>query len=93
MDGSADSLLQSFTLRIFSLTPVAGRDHFPQGPQAKWVQELVAESRSGDKSIQSHSTSTPIRSLPRTAEQLGSALDGTEFWSTFGISPDVPWVD
>lgn len=78
----------------------AGRDHFPRGPQPGWVQELVAESRAKevrgfdcDDSLKSHPSSHAIRSLPRTVEQMGSALDGTDFWSTFGLSPDVPWVD
>jgi hypothetical protein len=26
-------------------------------------------------------------------EQMGAALDGTDFWSTFGLTPAVPWVD
>ncbi|UZJ54525.1 hypothetical protein CBS101457_003845 [Exobasidium rhododendri] len=75
----------------------AGRDHAPQGPQPGWVQELITESRSTVvqhiPGTQLGHPSTAIRSLPRTVEQLGNALDGTDFWSTFGISPDVPWVD
>jgi hypothetical protein len=35
----------------------------------------------------------PIRALPRSIDQIGSGLDSSEFWSTFGITPDVPWVD
>ena len=28
-----------------------------------------------------------IRSLPRTPDELGRALDGTEFWQTFEVAP------
>jgi hypothetical protein len=63
-----------------------GRDHFPQGLQPIWVQEMIDESRrSKDKSR--------IRGLPRTPEELGYALDSSDFWSTFGLFPEVPWVD
>lgn len=63
-----------------------------------WVQELVAESRSQKPKDEGTLKPLPlprtaIRSIPRTVEQLGLALDGTDFWLTFGISPDVPWVD
>lgn len=43
------------------------------GEQPRWVLELMEEQR--------------IRSLPRTPEELGRALDSTEFWRTFGIMP------
>ncbi|KAI8451185.1 hypothetical protein BY996DRAFT_7318986 [Phakopsora pachyrhizi] len=43
------------------------------GDQARWVRELMKE--------------TSVRTLPRTPNQLGRALDSLEFWSTFGISP------
>ncbi|PWN31673.1 uncharacterized protein FA14DRAFT_162608 [Meira miltonrushii] len=64
-----------------------GRDHIPQGLQPIWVQELINESRKSKKE------STRIRALPRTPEQLGYALDSSDFWSTFGLFPEVPWVD
>jgi hypothetical protein len=91
---SSPSLTDAVVCKI-TLISSAGRGHAPQGPQPGWVQELIAESRSAERKSQgdqSHSASV-IRSLPRTAEQMGYALDGTDFWSTFGIAPDVPWVD
>lgn len=58
-----------------------GRDHPPVGPQVGWVQELIRES--GGK----------VKALPRSVEQMGRGLDGTDFWNTFEITPQVPWVD
>ncbi|KAF8150189.1 hypothetical protein B0H34DRAFT_785335 [Crassisporium funariophilum] len=43
------------------------------GPQAQWVRELMEE--------------TGVRALPRSAEVLGRALDGRDFWREFGLSP------
>ncbi|EPQ52439.1 hypothetical protein GLOTRDRAFT_140193 [Gloeophyllum trabeum ATCC 11539] len=43
------------------------------GPQPGWVQELMEEDG--------------IKALPRSPEQIGRALDGREFWRTFGLSP------
>lgn len=68
------------------------------------MQELVAESRKQQKtesdantaissSSPSPSKAALIRSLPRTPEQLGFAQDSTDFWNTFGLYPEVPWVD
>jgi hypothetical protein len=65
----------------------AGRGHFPQGPQPSWIQELIAESN------QNQASATVIRSLPRSVEQLGFAMDGSDFWNTFKLYPKVPWVD
>ncbi|CEH15664.1 NAD(P)-binding domain [Ceraceosorus bombacis] len=77
-----------------------GRDHPPRGPQAQWIQELIRESRGappldeqGNKKPRHPNVDGVIRSLPRSVEQLGHALDGTDFWSTFDLAPDVPWVD
>lgn len=63
-----------------------GRNHPPTGPYPAIVQELLNEKGSN------------ARALPRSAEEMfeanGSlALDGREFWSTFGLTPDSPWVD
>ncbi|KAI9094916.1 hypothetical protein DFS34DRAFT_627682 [Phlyctochytrium arcticum] len=44
-----------------------------KGPQAGWVQELLAESN--------------FRGLPRPVEHLQRAVDSREFWSHFGITP------
>ena len=43
------------------------------GEQPRWVMELMEERG--------------IRSLPRTPEELGRALDSSDFWRTFGIMP------
>src|SRR4051794_34485315 len=43
------------------------------GPRPEWVQELMAEEG--------------IRALPREPSHLGRALDSTEFWRTFNLSP------
>lgn len=50
-----------------------GRGKPMEGPQADWVLELMQEQN--------------IRALPRSAEQLGKALDSREFWHKAGISP------
>jgi len=47
----------------------------------------MAESLSEEDPNQS------IRALPRSVEQMGKGLDGSEFWNTFGLVPEVPWVD
>ena len=84
-----------------------GRNHPPRGPQPKWVQELMMETqRNADKSNEEliegigeqdeenqRVVASPVRALPRTPEQCGSALDSSEFWSTFELTPAVPWVD
>lgn len=44
-----------------------------KGPQARWVRELMNEEG--------------VRALPRSAEQMGRALDSTEFWNTFELEP------
>lgn len=65
-----------------------GRDHPPTGPFPALVDELMNEP------------GCPARSLPRSAETMfemtnghSLALDGREFWNTFGLTPDVGWVD
>jgi hypothetical protein len=50
-----------------------GRGKPIEGPQAEWVLQLMKEQG--------------IRSLPRTAEQMGKGLDSHEFWEAVGISP------
>lgn len=67
----------------------AGRNHIPQGTQPRWVQELMAESRQK----KAGKPYAPIRGLPRTPEQLGLAMDSSDFWTTFEMCPEVPWVD
>ena len=52
---------------------IAGRGKPATGPYPLWVVELMAESG--------------VRSLPRTPDELGRALDGTDFWQTFGVAP------
>lgn len=74
-------------LTTFLFLFLDGRDHFPQGLQPLWVQELINESRN------KKDVSQRIRSLPRTPDQLGYALDSSDFWSTFELYPEVPWVD
>lgn len=66
----------------------AGRDHPPTGPFPALVHELINEP------------GCPARSLPRSAETMyemtggtSLALDGRQFWNTFGLTPEVPWVD
>ena len=44
-----------------------------KGPQPRWVRELMKEHN--------------VRALPRQPEQLGKALDSTEFWDTFKLEP------
>lgn len=44
-----------------------------QGEQPKWVLELMEEGG--------------VKSLPRTPEMLGRALDSTEFWRDFKLMP------
>ncbi|CAO1630138.1 unnamed protein product [Sympodiomycopsis kandeliae] len=65
-----------------------GKDHPPTGPFPAIVDELLNEP------------GCPAKSLPRSAETMyemtggnSLALDGREFWHTFGLTPDVPWVD
>lgn len=65
-----------------------GKDHPPVGPFPAIVEELMSEP------------GCPARSLPRSAETMydmtggrSLALDGRQFWKTFGLTPDVPWVD
>lgn len=41
----------------------------------EWVLELMEE--------------TGVRALPRAPEVLGRAMDSREFWSTFGLRPEV----
>ncbi|KIJ52371.1 hypothetical protein M422DRAFT_25992 [Sphaerobolus stellatus SS14] len=53
----------------------AGRGKPPTGPHPKWVQELMDEHN--------------VRALPRGPEQLGKTLDSREFWTTFGLTPNV----
>jgi hypothetical protein len=50
-----------------------GRGKPMEGPQAQWVTELMQEQN--------------IKSLPRSAEQLGRALTSVDFWQTMRISP------
>lgn len=42
---------------------------------ATWVGELMEEEG--------------VRALPRSAEELGRAMDSREFWRTFGLMPEV----
>ncbi|KAF8651886.1 hypothetical protein AX16_004620 [Volvariella volvacea WC 439] len=44
-----------------------------RGPQPRWVRELMQEEG--------------IRALPRDVDMLGRALDSTDFWVEFGLSP------
>ncbi|TFK49805.1 hypothetical protein OE88DRAFT_1713474 [Heliocybe sulcata] len=48
-------------------------EHSDKAPQSGWVRELMDEEG--------------IRALPRSAEEIGRALDSREFWKTFGLSP------
>ncbi|KAF5374535.1 hypothetical protein D9615_009077 [Tricholomella constricta] len=44
-----------------------------RGPHARWVRELMREEG--------------VRALPRDVGMLGRALDSSEFWYGFGLSP------
>jgi hypothetical protein len=52
-------------------SPSATSEHTPS--PALWVQTLMRK----------HS----VRSLPRTPQELGRALDSREFWERFGLMP------
>ncbi|CAO1621422.1 unnamed protein product [Parajaminaea phylloscopi] len=64
-----------------------GRDHPPTGPYPGIVQELMKAH--GSKGV---------RALPRSSQEMfemnnSLSLDGRAFWSTFGLTPDSPWVE
>ncbi|PWN51200.1 hypothetical protein IE53DRAFT_314344 [Violaceomyces palustris] len=63
-----------------------GRDHPPTGPQPKWVSELIQETHECAESCRA------VLGLPRSVEQMGSGLEGMDFWTTFDLTPDVPDV-
>jgi len=44
-----------------------------KGPHPEWVQELMKEAG--------------IRTLPRSIEKMGRALDSQDFWNTFQLEP------
>ncbi|GAA5921104.1 hypothetical protein JCM1841_002417 [Sporobolomyces salmonicolor] len=53
--------------------PPSSSSHEETPPAALWVQQLMDEHN--------------IRSLPRTPQELGRALDSREFWREFGLMP------
>ncbi|RKO91058.1 hypothetical protein BDK51DRAFT_27101 [Blyttiomyces helicus] len=64
---------------VWGSAGAVGRGKPPVGPHAGWVRELMAE--------------TGVRGLPRTPAELGRALDSSEFWTRFNISPFWPRAD
>lgn len=75
-DASLSSPSPSSPSAAVSGTAVEGQDRQERGnalPHARWVRELMDE--------------TGVRALPRSPEQLGRAMDGREFWDTFGLEP------
>ncbi|BGP27238.1 hypothetical protein Rt10032_c12g4739 [Rhodotorula toruloides] len=53
--------------------PSASSDHEPSPNRALWVLDLMSTHN--------------IRGLPRSPEELGRAIDSSEFWRTFGLVP------
>lgn len=50
-----------------------------KGPQPQWTFELMREQN--------------VRALPRDIAALGRALDSTEFWIEFGLTPAKARLD
>lgn len=73
----------------FGSAGLDGRDHPPTGPFPAIVQELMNSGEVGG---------IRVKALPRSTQELfdmtGShSLDGREFWDTFGLTPDSPWIE
>ncbi|GJN93214.1 hypothetical protein Rhopal_006261-T1 [Rhodotorula paludigena] len=56
-----------------SVAPAATADSEPSPPRAKWVQQLLKKH--------------DVRGLPRSAVELGRAIDAREFWEAFELAP------
>ncbi|GAA5995331.1 uncharacterized protein JCM10292_005107 [Rhodotorula paludigena] len=56
-----------------SAAPAAAADSEPSPRRAKWVQQLLKKH--------------DVRGLPRSAVELGRAIDAREFWEAFELAP------